>query len=204
MRLNLANAITVLRLPLLGIIVLLLYQGTTGLRLLAALLIALLILMDSLDGIVARRRHEESLLGGALDIAVDRAVEFVLWVAFAHLRLIPVAIPLVIIVRGVFTDSIRSVAGQHGVSAHGMMNTSLGKWLVASPPMRTGYAVVKVVAFVALALALALRTGGLASHEFVYRLGVGAAWLATVICLLRGLPVLLEAPGFMRTVAGEP
>jgi CDP-diacylglycerol--glycerol-3-phosphate 3-phosphatidyltransferase len=199
-----ANAITILRLPLLGIVVLLLYQEGTGPRLAASLLIALLILMDTLDGVVARRRHEESLLGSVLDIAVDRAVEFVLWVTFAHLRLIPVVIPLIIIVRGVFTDSIRSVAGQHGISAHGMMGTSLGRWLVASPPMRTGYAITKVVAFVTLALSLALQGEGAAPQGPVYQLGVTAAWLATAICLLRGLPVILEAPSFMRTLAGEP
>jgi CDP-diacylglycerol--glycerol-3-phosphate 3-phosphatidyltransferase len=202
MRFSLANTITLLRLPLLAVVVLLLYRETSGARTMAAVLLTLLILMDTFDGVVARRRNEESLLGSTLDIAVDRAVELVLWVTFAHLRLIPVFIPLVIIVRGVLTDSFRGVAGQHGLSAHNMMGSSLGKWLVASPPMRTGYAITKLVAFVTLTLALAMQASG-QPEGMLYQFGVAAAWLATVICIVRGLPVLLEAPGLMRTLAGE-
>jgi CDP-diacylglycerol--glycerol-3-phosphate 3-phosphatidyltransferase len=203
MRLSVANTITLLRLPLLVVVVLLIYQERSGPRLAAAVLMVLLIFMDTLDGMVARRRHEETLLGSTLDVAVDRAVELVLWVTFAHLRLIPVLIPLVIIVRGVLTDSVRGVAGQHGLSAHSMMGSPWGKWLVASPPMRTGYAITKLVAFVTLTLALAMQTGG-QPEGMLYQFGVAAAWLAMVICLLRGLPVLIEAPGLMRALAGEP
>jgi CDP-diacylglycerol--glycerol-3-phosphate 3-phosphatidyltransferase len=202
MRFSLANTITILRLPLLGIVVYLLYQETANARITAAALLTLLILMDTFDGVVARRRHEETLLGSTLDIAVDRAVELVLWVTFAHLGLIPVFIPLVIIVRGVLTDSIRGVAGQHGLSAHNMMGSPWGKWLVASPPMRTGYAITKLVAFVTLTLTLAVQASGQPAG-ILYQFGVAAAWLATAICILRGLPVLMEAPGLMRTLAGE-
>ena len=83
---SLANTITILRFPLLAAVVTLLYQQSDSLRLAAVLLIAVLMFMDTLDGVVARRRHEESLMGSALDIAADRAVEIVLWVVFAHLR----------------------------------------------------------------------------------------------------------------------
>jgi CDP-diacylglycerol--glycerol-3-phosphate 3-phosphatidyltransferase len=157
--------------------------------------------MDTLDGVVARRRNEESLMGSALDIAADRAVEIVLWVIFAHLRLIPVLIPLVVIIRGSLTDSIRSVAAQRGQSAHRMMSSPLGKWLVASPPMRTGYSLVKIVAF--LALALALQGGNAVWARTAYQMGVNAAWLAMVLCIIRGLPVLWEAQGILRTVPSQ-
>ena len=70
---NVANLITVLRFPLLIVIVLLLYFGGTVGQLIDAPLIVVLILMDSLDGIVARRRNEQTLIGSALDIAADRA-----------------------------------------------------------------------------------------------------------------------------------
>ncbi|MCA9940639.1 MAG: CDP-alcohol phosphatidyltransferase family protein [Anaerolineales bacterium] len=196
---NTANTITILRYPLLVFIVWLLYQESRAGKNAAVGLIILLILMDTLDGVVARRRHETTLLGSALDIATDRAVEIVLWVVYAHLRLIPVAIPLVVIIRGMLTDSIRAVALQHGISAHQMMRTTLGKWLVASPPMRTGYAIVKIVAFVTLALTLALQANNLA-WTGVYQVAQVVSWLAVVICLARGLPVLLESPSFFRSL----
>ncbi len=196
---NAANSITVLRFPLLILIVWLLYEGGSPGRIAAVALVALLIFMDTLDGVVARRRGETTLLGSALDIATDRAVEIVLWVVYAHLTLIPVFIPLVVIIRGALTDSIRNVAVQHGISAHAMMRSRLGKWLVASPPMRTGYALVKIFAFVTLALTLALQSSG-AAWTGVYQAAVAASWLAVAICIARGLPVILEAPSFFQSL----
>jgi len=200
--LNLANSITIARFPLLLVVVLLLYGQEPSGHTTAVALTALLIFMDTLDGVVARRRNETTLFGSTLDIATDRAVEIVLWVVYAHLGLISVLIPLVVIVRGTLTDSIRNVAVQHGVSAHAMMRTRLGKWLVASPPMRTGYALVKLVAFMTLAATQALQSHGVAWAD-VYQVATIASWVAMGICLVRGLPVLVEAPTFFRSLEAE-
>lgn len=196
---NLANLITIARFPLLIVVVFLLYSGDASDRMTAVVLTALLIFMDTLDGVVARWRQETTLLGSTLDIATDRAVEIVLWVVYAHLKLIPVFIPLIVIVRGTLTDSIRNVAVQHGISAHNMMRSRLGKWLVASPPMRTGYAIVKLTAFVTLAATLALQSNRMVWSD-VYQVGLIASWAAVMICIARGLPVLLEAPSFFHAL----
>jgi CDP-diacylglycerol--glycerol-3-phosphate 3-phosphatidyltransferase len=196
---NVANLITVLRFPLLVVIVLLLYSGGTAGPLIGAPLIVALILMDSLDGFVARRRDEQTLIGSALDIAADRAVEIVLWVAYAQLRLILVAIPLTVVIRGALVDSIRTVALQHGQSAHSMMRSSWGRWLVTSSAMRTSYGVVKAVAFVLLALALGLQTGGHAAWYSVWTVASAVSWVAVALCIVRGLPVLVEARGLFRS-----
>ncbi len=192
---NVANLITILRFPLLVVVVLLLYFGGAVGQLIDTTLIVVLILMDSLDGIVARRRGEQTLIGSALDIAADRAVEIVLWVTFAHLELIPVLIPLTVIIRGALTDSIRNVALQHGQSAHSMMRSAWGRWLVASGYMRSGYAVIKAVAFTLLALAVGLKTGGYVAWHGVWIAASVASWLALALCILRGLPVIVEARG---------
>jgi CDP-diacylglycerol--glycerol-3-phosphate 3-phosphatidyltransferase len=196
---NVANLITILRFPLLVVVVLLLYFGGMAGQLIDAFLVVVLILMDSLDGIVARRRCEQTLIGSALDIAADRAVEIVLWVAYTHLGLVSVVIPLTVIIRGTLTDSIRNIALQHGQSAHSMMRSPLGRWLVASGYMRTGYAVVKVVAFTLLALALGLKTGGHAAWYSVWVAASVASWLALALCIARGLPVLVEAQGLFQS-----
>ncbi len=199
---NVANLITIARFPLLFVVVLLLYGEDNSGHTTAVALTALLIFMDTLDGVVARRRNEMTLLGSALDIATDRAVEIVLWVVYAHLGLISVLIPLVVIVRGTLTDSIRSVAVQHGISAHAMMHSRLGTWLVASSPMRTSYSLVKLTAFMTLAATIALKSNG-AVWADVYEVGTVASWVAMGICLLRGLPVLVEAPAFFRSLEGK-
>ena len=196
---NLANLITVLRFPLLVLIVLLLYVGGSVGQLVSGILIVVLILMDSLDGIVARRRNEQTLIGSALDVAADRAVEIVLWATYAHLRLIPIVIPLTVIIRGSLTDSVRSIALQHGKSTYSIMQSSWGRWLVASGYMRTGYAVIKAVAFTLLALALGLRSGQHAIWHGVWTAGRTFAWMSLAVCILRGLPVLVEAPALFRS-----
>jgi CDP-diacylglycerol--glycerol-3-phosphate 3-phosphatidyltransferase len=189
---NVANLITVLRFPLLVVVVLLLYLGGSVGQLIDAPLIVALILMDSLDGIVARRRDEQTLIGSALDIAADRAVEIALWVTYAHLRLISVVVPLTVVIRGALTDSIRNVALQHGQSAHSMMRASWSRWLVASGAMRSAYAIIKTIAFTLLALALGLKTGGHAAWHSMWLVASVISWMALALCIVRGLPVLIE------------
>ena len=75
-----ANVITVSRLLPLTVVVILLYLHGPAFQLAAVPLILILLLMDLLDGIVARRLGQVSKLGSALDIAMDRLVEFVMWV----------------------------------------------------------------------------------------------------------------------------
>lgn len=191
---NIPNLITTLRFPILVVIVLMLYYGGPLIQLLAAPAIVALILMDSLDGIMARRLNQSTLVGSALDIAADRTVEIAFWVVYAHLGLIPVGVPLAFIIRGSLTDSIRNVALQHGRSAHSMMRTPWGHWLVASPAMRGSYAVVKATAFTSLAILLGLQGSRSFLLPVAYWTSQITTWLSLIMCILRGLPVLMEAP----------
>lgn len=199
---NIPNGITLLRYPLLVLVIWLLYAGGGTGRFVALALLAVLMLLDTVDGIVARRLGQTSLLGSTLDIATDRLIEFVLWVVFAHLGLISIVVPLVVMIRGGLVDSIRDGAAQQGITAHQMMRSALGRWLVASTVMRTGYSVVKIFAFLALTLTLALQARGM-PHAGVLQAGVVASWLAVVFCLVRGIPVVVEAPGFFRKREGR-
>jgi CDP-diacylglycerol--glycerol-3-phosphate 3-phosphatidyltransferase len=194
----LPNLVTLSRLPLLGFIVLLLYLPTSTGQLVAAPLIVLLILMDTLDGFLARTRKEESLVGSVLDIAADRAVEYVLWLVFAHLRLIPVWIPLLVLVRGTFVDALRSIAPAHGLQPFDLMRSEIGRFLVGSPWLRTPYAVVKAVAFTLLALAKGLQTAGHGCAPSVHGVAQMMAWVGLAFCLLRGVPVLIEGPMVLK------
>jgi len=189
-----ANAITLFRIPVLVGILLLLYFGNTAARFACVPLLIFLILMDTLDGIVARRRRETSLLGSTLDIAVDRAVEMVLWVAFADLDLIPLAIPVIVIIRGALVDAFRSVGVQAGVRPFDMVRAGWARKLVASPALRTPYGVVKGVAFSLLAFTLAMQeTSHTAGAHWAWVLSQAASWLAVALCLLRGIPALVDS-----------
>jgi CDP-diacylglycerol--glycerol-3-phosphate 3-phosphatidyltransferase len=203
-----ANWITLSRLPLLIGIVLLLYLGNPTLRLVAAALVVVLIFMDSLDGFVARRRKESGVLGSKLDIAVDRVVELVLWVVYAHLGLISVAIPIIVIIRGTMVDAVRSFSLVWGETSFGMMQTKVGRWLVGGSVMRTSYGVAKALAFCTLALAYALRdlwagTDQASQAEGVLVFAVTMSWIATTFCIVRGAPVLFEARTLLRDLDGQ-
>ena len=201
----LANWITLSRFPLLLIIVLILYLGSPSVQLLGVVLLFVGLMLDTVDGVVARKRGQTSLFGSVLDIAADRTYELVLWVCFADLRMIPVAIPLIIIARTTLTDAFRSIGVGKGTAPFAQHRTPLGRFLVGSTLMRTGYAITKVVTFCGLALTQALS--GVAGADLglvlpsmwsTFRV---TAWLAVIFCVFRGLPVIVHS---LREYWGVP
>ena len=201
----LANWITLSRFPLLLVTVLILYFGSPVARLAGVILLFVGLMLDTVDGMVARKTGQTSLFGSVLDIAADRTYELVLWVCFADLGMIPVVIPLIIIARTTLTDALRSMGVGQGTAPFAQHRTALGRFLVGSTIMRTGYAVTKVVTFCGLALAQAFSgypgTGlsrAVPSMLTVFR---GVAWLAVVFCVLRGLPVIVSS---LRRYWGTP
>lgn len=192
----LANCITLSRFPLLLIWILLLYLGSPTLRLAGVALLFLGLMLDTVDGVVARRTGRTSLFGSVLDIAADRTYELVLWVCFANLGMIPAVIPLIVVARTTLTDALRSLGVADGTAPFAQPRSALGRFLVGSSWMRTGYSVTKVTAFCGLALAEALS--GFPAGAI---LGISVApmlallhvfvWLAVMFCVCRGLPVLI-------------
>lgn len=194
----LANAITLLRFPLLLISMLALYLGPAPVRLAAAALLFVGLMLDTVDGIVARKTGQTSLLGSVLDIAADRTYELVLWVCFADLRMIPAVIPLTVLVRTTLTDALRSIGVGRGLAPFAQHRTALGRFLVGSTWMRVGYAVSKVVTFCGLALAHAFSAFPAAmplSRSVAPLMGIlrVSAWITVAFCVLRGLPVIMHA-----------
>jgi CDP-diacylglycerol---glycerol-3-phosphate 3-phosphatidyltransferase len=202
----LANWITLSRFPLLLISVLILYFGSPVLRLAGVALLFLGLMLDTVDGMVARKTGQTSLFGSVLDIAADRTYELVLWVCFADLRMIPVAIPLIIIARTTLTDALRSIGVGQGTAPFAQHRPALGRFLVGSTWMRTGYAVTKTTTFCGLALAQAFRGFpretpiALAVPSMMTVLHV-IAWLAVAFCVFRGLPVIVRS---LRNYWGTP
>jgi phosphatidylglycerophosphate synthase len=193
----LANWITLSRFPLLAINILVFFLGSPPLRLAGAGLLLIGLLLDTVDGVVARKTHQTSLFGSVLDIAADRSYELALWVCFGYLRLIPVAIPIIVIVRTTLTDAFRGIGLSQGTAPFAQHRTRLGQFLVGSTLMRTGYSVSKLLTFCGLALVQALagfpagsRSAGLAA-ELLGPLQV-LAWVAVALCVGRGLPVLIH------------
>ncbi len=202
----LANWITLSRFPILMTTVLALYLGSPAARLAGVALLFVGLMLDTVDGAVARRAGQTSLFGGVLDIAADRTYELVLWVCFADLRLIPTAIPLVVLVRTTLTDALRAIGIGQGEAPFTQHRTRLGRFLVGSAWMRTAYAAAKIATFCGLALVQACADFPLESAPArvagpLLAALHPAAWLTVVLCVVRGLPVIV---GSLRRYWRQP
>ncbi|MDQ4077172.1 MAG: CDP-alcohol phosphatidyltransferase family protein [Chloroflexota bacterium] len=198
-----ANTITLSRLLLLALAVAFLYFGGPVIKLAAFFLTLIIILLDGVDGMVARARGETSELGSVMDIAIDRVVENVYWIVYADLSLVPVWVALVVVSRGIITDAIRGFVLARGETAFEMMKTPWARWLVSGRPMRAFYGGIKAVVFAALALFMALREWFPAApwldplYTFLFILVL----LTVATTVLRGVPVVYES---RRYFFGEP
>ena len=203
-----ANFVSIFRIFVALFAVYLLFVPSTVAYVVSFFLTAIAFSLDGLDGYLARKLHEESELGSVLDIMGDRIVENAYWIALAVLGylggenlLLNALFPIICITRTFTTDSIRSVALSKGFTAFGektMQSSKVGKFICASRFMRIAYAVSKVFAFMILIIA---NTPGFEvnpASEIFNNIGIALAWIAIVFCVVRGLPVVMEAKNVIK------
>ncbi|MGN1125746.1 MAG: CDP-alcohol phosphatidyltransferase family protein [Candidatus Gastranaerophilaceae bacterium] len=196
-----ANIISISRIFLVFIAISLLYFKDSAVAYMSAFILTILaFIFDGLDGYVARKFNEASKLGSVLDIMGDRIAEYVYWIIFAHMGWIPVVFPIIVVTRGVITDSLRSVAMEKGLIAFGkgsMLEDPVNQWLCGAKPIKIGYAVAKAVAF---ALFILAYTPIWPKHVGFAILVVAAiaAEISIILCVLRGIPVVLESRKFFK------
>lgn len=172
----------------------------------AFIMTIVLIVLDGVDGMVARHLHQESQFGSVLDIVVDRIVENCFWIFFAVKGIIPYWFPMIVAGRGFLTDGIRSVALARGLTAFGtttLQQSALGIFLVSSRFSRGLYGVVKVLSFLFLIILDAVEFEGsasllsAASRQMIAGIGYTTIYFTLLLCLLRGIPVLAESRPFL-------
>ena len=197
-----ANFISIFRIFVMFVAVYLIYacEGDTIAYVWALALTIIAFSLDGLDGYVARKFHEESKFGALLDIMGDRIVENTYWILFAIMGWLNILLPLIAITRGFITDTIRSAAMEHGLTPFGMQVNPICKFITGSKFMRMSYAVAKVLAFV---LIIAAKVPVCPNAEVIGAIGFWAAVFAIVFCVVRGLPVVLEAKYLFEDKAEE-
>lgn len=169
----LANLITLTRF-LLTLCVIALFGHHRTLDLALIFTIAIIFTLDAVDGIVARRRNETSETGAFFDTIADRIIENTFWIYFTAKGQIPVWMPIVVMARGVITDTLQQT---HGYPEKGWTYA-----LTRSRMSRALYGSVKMLTFMCLAYAMFFKSPILEQASLI---------LATVtvgFCLLRGLP----------------
>ena len=194
-----ANFISIFRIIVMFVAVYLIYamEDNTIAYVWALVLTILAFSLDGLDGYVARKFNEESKFGALLDIMGDRIVENTYWILFAVMGWLNILFPLIAITRGFITDTIRSAAMEKGYTPFGMQVNPICKFITGSRFMRISYAVAKVLAFI---LIITAQIPVCPHRELIWDIGYWAAIFAIVFCVVRALPVILEAK---RVIEGE-
>lgn len=208
-----ANLMTILRVLMAFLALIMLFSGNPAYAVSAAFITLFVIILDGLDGYVARKYNEATKLGSVIDILGDRIVENLYWVAFAMLGWVAAWIPFVVLTRGILTDGLRSIALADGYTAFGdktMMQNKFLKFLTASRFMRALYGFAKTMAFLLVILAYIpniedlnimtveqyvaythfLPTFRIITDVFVYT--------AVALCVIRGIPVIIESKRFFE------
>mgnify|MGYP000620047087 FL=1 len=196
-----ANIISISRIFFVFVAVALLYFKNSNVAYITSFTLTVLAFaLDGLDGYVARKFHEESKLGSVLDIMGDRIAEYAYWIILSHLGWVPVVFPIIVVTRGVITDSLRSIAMERGLIAFGkgsMLEDPVCQWLCGAKPMKIGYAVAKAVAFALYILANIPYMPEFAACCMILIAAVSAE-IAIILCVLRGIPVVLESRKFFK------
>jgi len=175
----------------------------------AALVLTMVVIaMDALDGILARRLGVTSDFGAVIDIMADRIVEHVFWIYFAVVGGVPLWVPIVIVTRSFVVDTVRSLALARGRTAFGdksMMRSPVSRFFVASRFMRGVYGFTKVAAFVLLGTVIVIEKAADGAVfvtptdvlRFVEVSASGMTVVAVALNLIRGLPVVWDSRTYL-------
>lgn len=207
-----ANAITLFRL-FLTFIVIGLFRRNVYIDIACIVTILIIFILDSVDGIVARKQNQTSSFGAVFDIAADRIVENVFWIYFAAIEngIISFWLPIAVVTRGFLTDGVRSIALTDGKTAFEMSTAAWSRALTSSRFSRGLYGLTKMITFIFLPIAHVLTKyyndvlGSLYPDmpiidifTLVTRI---IAYIAVAMCIIRGIPVLVDG---WRYIKPEP
>jgi CDP-diacylglycerol--glycerol-3-phosphate 3-phosphatidyltransferase len=166
------------------------------------------IVLDGVDGYLARKRGMATPLGAQLDILGDRVVENLFFTFFAVAGLISLWLPILFFVRGTVTDFLRGLAARAGRSGFGnssMQETWWGRALVASRGSRAAYAILKCMCFCYLGLLVPIERWHASWLDASVRsslllAGQILAAAAGVFCIVRAIPVVWEGRRYLAVV----
>ena len=213
-----ANLLTILRMILAVLAIEFLFTGRPDFAVSAIFITLFVIVLDGLDGIVARALNEQSKFGSVFDILGDRVVENLYWIAFAVIGWVGVWVPMVVVARGILTDGLRSIALSQGYTAFGsetMMKNKFCHFLTASRFSRATYGVAKTLVFLMLIIAYIPNLeyyDAMSVNSFLFfadkqpiliLIADILVYITVGMCIIRGLPVLFESKRYIENDKNE-
>ena len=115
MRINLPNALTLLRIFLVPFLVVVLLTKFDGRETVGLLIFLTAVTTDFLDGFLARRRGEITTLGTLLDPIADKLLISAAFISLVELGLAPAWMVVVVIGREFAVSGLRSIAAERGI-----------------------------------------------------------------------------------------
>lgn len=186
-----ANLISLFRVILtFYVLVMLNYETTTIFYWTAVGLTLAIILLDALDGWVARKFNECSKIGSIIDILGDRIVENAYWIVFAIYGWVGMWAPLIVMTRSFVTDTLRGIAFAEGCTAFGedsLVQSKIGRFLTASRFSRAVYGGAKIFAFMTV---IACHVPEFTPPTWLVILMNVSVYLTVIFCVLRAIPVI--------------
>lgn len=170
--LNIPNSISFFRVALAIFSVFFYLSNSNNLIFLSLTIIV--IALDGLDGIIARKLNQCTDFGAKLDIYADRFVELMYWFFFCYLALIPYWVFGFFLIRGLAVDWLNRNKKGLGES-----------WLRSSRFMRAFYGVIKLLSFLLLIIQPEINLAGL-------NISVLLTYLTVAVSALRALPAFFE------------
>lgn len=186
-----------------------LFQAGFEARLFAVVLTVIVICLDAVDGIVARKLGTASDFGALFDITGDRIVEHIYLIFYSAAGVLSFWVPVIFVTRSFLVDALRSAAyGKEGRTPFGgktMMKSSITRFLTASRFSRATYGISKVVVFVLLGLMIAFQKTAQSERPFIAEswcarfetITIFSIWIMVAFNLLRGIPVLWDGRYFL-------
>jgi CDP-diacylglycerol--glycerol-3-phosphate 3-phosphatidyltransferase len=176
LRINLPNALTLLRIFLVPFLVVVLLTKFDGRETVGLLIFLTAVTTDFLDGWLARTRGEITTLGTLLDPIADKLLISAAFISLVELGLAPAWMVVVVIGREFAVSGLRSIAAERGIV---IPASGWGK-----AKMFTQIAAVSL-------LILALR------HDVFYVPGLVVLWAVVIVALISGIEYFAR---FLRRV----
>lgn len=199
-----ANLITLFRVILTFYVLVMLNYETTKIFYITAIGLTLaIILLDALDGWVARKFNEASKIGSIIDILGDRIVENAYWIVFCAYGWVGLWVPLIVMTRSFVTDTLRGIAFAEGCTAFGedsLVQSKIGRFLTASRFSRALYGGAKIVAFMTV---IACHTPDFVPPKALVSIMWFSVYITVIFCVLRALPVVSASKKYFVTEKNE-
>jgi phosphatidylglycerophosphate synthase len=186
---NLANITVLVRVALVFVVMVLLESASASVRLLSVAVLLIALVLDGLDGYLARRLNIVSGIGGALDTLGDRITENALLIFFACKNLLPLWFALYFLVRSFMADFIRSLNFRKGISTFAINDSFIGRLLVSSKFSRVAYLLVKFMLFMTASAILANGEESPSAGMLLHTL----FWIVFLFNLIRFLALLRDS-----------